>query len=108
MKIDILGTEYEILFQDEYENPKLKNANGICEPWTKKIVICNEEEDVMNVDNIEAFKRKVMRHEIVHAFLNESGLMSNSEWAMNEEVVDWIAIQFPKMLQVFEKLKIER
>ena len=31
MKINILGTEYEILNQTEEENPKLEGANGICE-----------------------------------------------------------------------------
>ena len=37
--------------------------------------------------------KKVIRHELVHAFLFESGLSVNS-WADNEEIVDWIAIQF--------------
>lgn len=38
----------------------------------------------------------MIRHELVHAFLFESGLSVNS-WADNEEIVDWIAIQFPKL-----------
>jgi len=97
MTIDILGTDYEIIRQYENENSKLKEANGLCETWSKKIVIEIPEDDPMNVENIDAFERKVLRHEIVHAFLFESGLSSNSDWARNEEVVDWIALQFPKI-----------
>lgn len=38
-----------------------------------------------------------MRHELIHAFLGESGLRSDSEWAENEEMVDYFAIQFEKI-----------
>ena len=98
MTVNILGTDYEVITQTEEENPKLKEAYGLCEMYSKKIVLSDIKEDVMNVDNIEAFKRKVVRHEIIHAFFAESGLRSNSDYAQNEELVDWIAIQFPKIL----------
>ncbi len=45
---------------------------------------------------------KNKRHEIIHAFLFESGLAENSEWAQNEEMVDFFAIQFPKLMEVFK------
>jgi predicted SprT family Zn-dependent metalloprotease len=53
-------------------------------------------------------QKEVMRHEIVHAFLYESGLgysthIPNCAWAVNEEMVDWIAIQTPKMAKVFKQ-----
>jgi hypothetical protein len=51
-----------------------------------------------------------MRHEILHAFLYESGLRENSNkvyaWAENEEMVDWIAIQFPKIEKIYKELNI--
>ena len=62
MTIDILGTDYEIIRQYENENSKLKEANGLCETWSKKIVIEIPEDDPMNVENIDAFERKVLRH----------------------------------------------
>ena len=43
-----------------------------------------------------------MRHEIIHAFLCESGLAENSDWATNEELVDWIAIQAPKLIKAWK------
>jgi hypothetical protein len=52
--------------------------------------------------------KATLRHEIIHAFLHESGLSGSSvtdvPWAVNEEMVDWFAIQFPKMIKVFEQL----
>lgn len=39
-------------------------------------------------------------------FFAESGLRSNSDFAENEELVDWIAIQFPKIAKVFSDLNI--
>ena len=106
MTVNILGTDYEIITQTEEENPKLKEAYGLCEMYSKKIVLSDIKEDVMNVDNIEAFKRKVVRHEIIHAFFAESGLRSSSDYAQNEELVDWIAIQFPKILKVMGELEV--
>ena len=51
-----------------------------------------------------------MRHEILHAFLYESGLRENSctsfAWAENEEMIDWFAIQFPKILKIYGELNI--
>lgn len=106
MKINILGTDYEIITQKENENCKLKSANGICEIYSKKIVLREFDEEQDFYENLDAWKRKILRHEIVHAFLAESGLRNNSDWAENEELVDWIAIQFPKMLKVFNQLGI--
>ena len=109
MKINILGTSYEIIRQTEEENQKLKDANGLCEIYSKKIVLREIDEDDPNCyENIAAWKNKTFRHEIIHAFFAESGLRNNCAYAEDEELVDWIAIQFPKILQVFEKLKIER
>lgn len=107
--VNILGTEYKILFQTESDNPKLKDANGLCEQYSKKIVIDDMEkskDEVMTVENLQEFKNKVLRHEVIHAFLGESGLRCNSDWAENEEMVDWIAIQFHKIEQVFKELNI--
>ena len=108
-KINILGTCYTIKRQTKAENPKLENAWGFCEQYSKEIVIDTfdeEKKNVMVVDNFEEFEKKVMRHEIIHAFLGESGLKSNSDWAENEEMVDWFAIQAPKIFKVFKELNI--
>ena len=99
MEVSILGTKYEINYQTEEENPKLETANGICEVYSKQIVIREIKPDKMSYDNIDEYKNKVLRHEIIHAYFAESGLRTNSDYAENEELVDWIAIQIPKIVQ---------
>ena len=53
--------------------------------------------------DLKNYQRQVIRHEILHAFLYESGLEGNS-WAINEEMVDWLAIQFPKIEKAFREV----
>ena len=102
-KIQVLGTEYEILVETADDNSKLEDANGLCEFWSKKLIIDIAKPERTTYENLEAFNKKVLRHEIVHAFLGESGL---KEYMADEVLVDWIAVQFPKMLNVFEELDI--
>ena len=45
-------------------------------------------------------RQKVLRHEIVHAYSEESGI-SNFNEIDNDFIVDWIAKQAPKMLISF-------
>lgn len=108
--INILGTKYKIIISNEKKNKKLIDANGLCEQYAKQIILddfSHAEKDIMIVDNLQGFKDKVLRHEIIHAFIGESGLRNNTGWAENEEMVDWFAIQYPKIKKVFELLHIE-
>ena len=108
-KVNILGTDYQILRQNRKENPKLENANGLCEQYSKKIVLDDFEEakeHVLCVERLEDFEKKVLRHEIIHAYLGESGLRNNSPWAGDEEMVDWFAIQAPKIFKTFSELGV--
>ena len=116
--VDILGTKYSIrkvgVGQDEFMD-KLQ-FGGYCSGTAKEIVLldlktvpdwANEPPEI-----IQRKERETLRHEVIHAFLNESGLGWNSlpvehAWAKNEEMVDWIAIQFPKIHKAFVKLGCE-
>lgn len=105
MKVSILGTEYEIIEQTEEQNPKLRNNNGLCEIYSHRIILnADIQEDELSYENLQEFKKRVLRHEIIHAFFAESGLRGNSEYAENEELVDWIAIQFPKINKVLQQI----
>lgn len=108
MKVNILGTNYEIIEQNENENLKISEAYGLLEKHSKKIVLDSDilnEKDIMKSERIELFKNKVLRHEIIHAFLVESGLDTNCDWH-KEEMVDWFAWQMPKLINVLEELGI--
>ena len=102
MKINILGAEYEVLYQTEEENSKLRENDGVCELYTKQIILAKKPHDIMEFDNIEKYWKKVLRHEIVHAFIFESGLSVNCNW--NEELIaDWIALQSAKLNEAFKQ-----
>lgn len=102
MKINILGTEYTITQSNKVDDLNLENCDGYCDYSVKKIVIDTFQEAPNSVQNLEEYRKQVIRHELVHAFLNESGLNGES-WGRNEEIVDWIAYQFPKLLKAFEE-----
>ena len=102
-KINVLGTEYKLMESTEAEDESLKGNDGYCDTTTKECVVDKMNQNETNSKkNLPAYKKAVKRHELIHAFLYESGLEACS-WAQNEEMVDWIAIQFPKMLKAFEE-----
>lgn len=104
MKVNILGTEYTILEQSESENPMLKDCDGYCDKTTKTICVSTEA-DNCDLGDFTVYQKKVKRHEIIHAFLFESGLHENwkhDEHGHDETYVDWIAVQFPKLLEAFK------
>lgn len=108
-KINILGTEYRIEFRKEDEDAALKECNGYCDVSVKLIAVLAEPNKECDLEDFSALQRKTLRHEIVHAFLAESGLFNNTYnvdtgWAMNEEMVDWFAIQSPKIFKVYSEM----
>lgn len=101
----ILGAAWTIKERSESEDDRLKNCDGYCDWTTREIVV--EREVCGNLGDMEKYIRKVMRHEIVHAFLLESGLHECAgevcSWAANEEMVDWIARQGPKIYAAWKE-----
>ena len=114
MKINVLGTAYEIIVKkhDEDEAFKRKEICGYCDGYKKQLVVCDpatfegwENEDA---ETVSIAKRETIRHEIVHAFLEESGLASSTlqydgGWAKCEEMIDWIAMQGPKIYAAWKE-----
>ncbi len=108
-KINILGTEYRIEFRKEDEDTILKDCNGYCDVTVKLIVVLAEPNKECDCEDFSFIQKKTLRHEIIHAFLTESGLFNNTYnvdagWAKNEEMVDWFAIQSPKIFKVYSEL----
>ncbi len=111
--VKILGANYKVLTDvPRSKDPELAGLFGYCSYGDHRIVVV----DLNTVDNWKnesgesklRQKRATLRHEVIHAFLYESGLYGSSAdvnaWSQNEEMVDWFALQFPKMLKVFEQL----
>lgn len=103
MIVNILGTEYTIQTKKRSMDKRLDEMDGFCDDSVKRIVLAHFEPETDSKQDLEAVHRKVLRHEIVHAFLCESGLAENSYWAQNEELVDWISIQGPKIWKAWQE-----
>lgn len=112
--VNILGTEYtiEIVKISECELLKKYKWCGSCSNLTHKILIGDASEEeffgIMSEEEQKLQTKRTLRHEITHAFFNESGLQDDtsipgSGWALNEEMIDWIAIQSPKLFQAFKE-----
>ena len=103
--VNILGTEYIVLKRSERDDKRLNNCDGYCDWTTKQIVV--EQEMYGNLGDMDCYMKKVLRHEIVHAFAIESGLHESSletaSWAANEEMIDWFARQGPRMYKAWKE-----
>ena len=104
----ILGTQYNIKLISEADDPMLKTLVGYTDQTVHKIVVKLIEKQSDTVQNVADYSKNIMRHEIIHAFLFESGLGTCANeidcWAKNEEMVDWFAYQSPKIFKLFQQL----
>lgn len=103
-KVNILGTEYKIHIKEL----GVEDIDGYTDPTSYEIVIRND--NINKIGDFDELQRKQLRHEIIHAFMNESGLQCNwqhtQQFGQEETTVDWFAIQSPKIFKVFQRLDI--
>lgn len=112
--VSILGATYTIAVKKYGEDEVFarRSIDGYCDSFTRQIVVCDMstykgwEHELP--ETAEAAQKETLRHEIVHAFFNESGLADSSSavegaWAKNEEMVDWIALQGPKLYAAWQE-----
>lgn len=113
-KTNILGTDYSIYFVEKYPDyleEVGEDAAGLFNQASREIYILTARDKEVTESGHEWQMKRALRHEIVHAFLSESGLSSDSQicytpWAYNEEMIDWFAIQSPKIFGVYSELGI--
>lgn len=114
--VTILGMEYRIEIHKIAEDKILSDNSyaGYCCSDKPLIVIADLDDEVHfafeEESEKDAYFKATLRHEIIHAFLNESGLKDNFEHANRmgheETMIDWIALQFPKILKVYQQLGV--
>lgn len=110
--MNILGTEYSIKFGSETDYPSLEGIDGYCDSSTKEIVVDDMKKTEGTIGakgNLAEHQKVCIRHEIIHAFMEESGLSGNFEHktiGIEETTVDWFAIQSPKIFRVFSELDV--
>ena len=114
MDVIINGTKYRIVKKkyDEDDAFDRSGIDGYCNRWQKLIVYCDmstyPDWQHEPEETVKLCEKHTLRHEIVHAFLNESGLsdsslVSGNGWATNEEMVDWIASRGPLIYKAWRE-----
>lgn len=103
-KVNILGTEYTIQQKNVSDDLLLEEKDGYCDSTTKSIVTCFLKPQIGSSVDVSVEEKRILRHEILHGFMYESGLDANSKWGADEELIDWIALQSPKIFKVFTEL----
>ena len=114
-QLNVLGTDYKIIVKKYNEEAYFKRENsiGFCDGYKKEIVLCDmttyEGWEHETKETICLYQKHMLRHEIVHAFLNESGLKNsasqhNYAWSKNEEMIDWFALQGPKIYVAWKEV----
>ena len=115
--VNVLGTIYQIEIRKASEDLYMKDHEtsvAYCDTDEKLIVLSDFTEEAiygeqhMTPKAIDYRWKNTLRHEIVHAFLMESGLDDDAmpcsiSWSDNEEMVDWFAIQGPKIMQAWKE-----
>ena len=112
--VEILGTAWSLAFRAQSEDPLLRERAGYTDQTTHEIVILAHLDDDQDdaVGDFDIYQQEVLRHEIIHAFLFESGLGDyalppTEDGGHPEQMIDWFAIQYPKIQAVFKQLHCE-
>lgn len=102
--VNVLGTDYEIKSNEDIYKTLMESQNtGECDMYAKVISISPQEYIINDIreDVRKSVYNICMRHEILHAFFHEAGV---DKYSADETLVDFIAMQFPKMKELFEEV----
>jgi len=102
-RIDILGTTWTIQKANENNDSNLINNFAYTDNFAKIITYEPLAKRPNNTKKLDECQKEVLRHEIIHAFLFESGL---EDYSKDEVLVNYIAIQFYKLDKLFKELGV--
>jgi len=100
-EVTILGQVYEVSYKKDVKYCQKYNCSGYTDGVRKRIKV----QDSGNKEN----DLRVLRHEVLHAFAFESGFFGSQhvrpmDETHDEQIIDWMAVQAPKILAVWEEL----
>ena len=122
---EILGSKYKIIFanEDEVHDGKFphlfRSYGSLLSP--SRVILIRDFDDELPLataeeggadNNFIPLRNSALRHEILHAYLNECGLRFNANstgdkpWSRNEEMIDWFAWVSPKIFNTYSELGI--
>ena len=102
--VNVLGTKYEASFGTREELNMDKDTYGECEVYSKQIRVCTDPEPGVSEETKNTIISEVIRHELSHAFLYESGLIA---FSTDETLVEWMSVNMSKVLSSSEILESE-
>ena len=102
-QITVLGETYTIETRDADSDKLLERADGYTDRSARTIVLAAIS-DRVTLDNKLRYQAEVLRHEIVHAFIAESGIQNLTDYGHDDDegVVDWFARMGPKIAAVWQ------
>lgn len=106
--VNILGHKWKIKYKELCEDINLDGNDGYCDESTKKIVICKLQKEKYSCEDLENIMRKVLRHEIIHAYMYECGLCEciPRQSGQSELYIDWFARKYPDIHKTFKELGV--
>lgn len=105
IKVNVLGEEYTIKMNVKKEDDEnLTDNDGYIDYQTKEIVVEEMPEPSLGLTkDVKSYEKHVVRHELFHAYLYESGF---TDYANDEQLIEWLAVQFHKIRKTFEELEV--
>ena len=102
--INVLGVMYRIEIRTPEDDPRMADKDGITDASTNQIFIDDfEKRAAKDPENAIGrpwwFRDQVLRREIIHAFLTESGCV-DAFWH-TEDMVNWLAYMEPRLHAAF-------
>ena len=102
-RVNVLGTWYDIISQTEAENPKLYDKDGMCESYSKKLIIdLSSRNDRDAVENEDDYFHFILRHEGFHALFHEIG--HGEDYCRDEMLINMLASLYPKIRKIMDFL----
>lgn len=101
--VSVMGVAWTLVSRKKTEDDRLEEVSGYTDPSKRLIVLLDAQPDRWSLGDMHQDLQATIRHELIHAFLYECGLWTDSlecdHWAMNEEMVDWFAMKLPAIAQ---------
>lgn len=111
--VNIMGVDWTLKIVAD--DPAFDKAQGYTNYASREIIVeaIKEPSNPLDFDLKAQYinQKRVIRHEVVHAYLFECGLADDSAsvsegWAINEEMIDWFARISPRIFDTYKELKI--
>lgn len=92
--LNVCGVRWEVIVATPEDRPLLKSCLGYADRSSKRIYIkdLRREPDERDMERLDLIMAETIRHELVHAWLFECGMMDEREFD-HERIADWLQMK---------------